>query len=242
MRPYIQSKNGIPGGVNFFNAYQGFSEMGLECMLFSAADELASSRREDVVVGGLGVVQHALARFGVRPEPIDYPEDLAGFLGRRVWTSTIDEVSCSPDAWPVFVKPIDDEKRFTGVVVRGTKDLVGCGTSGYNPRVYCSDPVNFIAEWRCFVRYGTVLDVRPYQGDWHACIDGSVVDAAVRSYTSAPAGYAMDFGVTDDGRTLLVEVNDGYALGCYGLQHNLYAKLLAARWAELVGVPDACPF
>lgn len=47
---------------------------------------------------------------------------------------------------------------------------------------------------------------------------------------------------TDDGRTLLVEVNDGYALGCYGLQHNLYAKLLAARWAELVGVPDACPF
>lgn len=69
-----------------------------------------------------------------------------------------------------------------------------------------------------------------------------MVDAAVIDYKSAPAGYALDFGVTRDGRTLLVEINDGYALGCYGLQHNLYAKLLEARWAEMVGVPDECLF
>lgn len=242
MRPYIQSKNGMPGGINFFNAYQGFVEMGLECVLFEDVDMLDTSLRSDVVVGGLGIVHHSLSRFGVEPESIDYPEELAEYMGRRIWISTLDEVSTRVDDWPVFVKPLDDEKRFTGVVVKGTKDLVGLGTYGYNPKVLCSDPVGFVAEWRCFVRYGTVLDVRPYQGDWHAHLDVDVIDAAVKDYASAPAGYAADFGVTSDGRTLLVEVNDGYALGCYGLQHNLYAKLLSARWAELVGVPDECAF
>ena len=87
-----------------------------------------------------------------------------------------------------------------------------------------------------------MLDVRPYCGDWHASFDADVVDAMVADYASAPAGYALDIGVTHDGRTLLVEVNDGYALGSYGLQHNLYAKLLSARWAEMVGVPDECSF
>lgn len=67
-------------------------------------------------------------------------------------------------------------------------------------------------------------------------------DAGGQDGVGAPAGYAADFGVTGDGRTLLVEINDGYPLGCYGLQHNLYAQLLSARWAELVGTEDECNF
>ena len=53
-----------------------------------------------------------------------------------------------------------------------------------------------------------------------------------------PAGRAIDLGVTSDGRTLLVEVNDGFALGSYGLDDVTYALLLSARWAELVGTED----
>lgn len=240
MRPYIQAKSGIPGGINFFTAYQGFSEMGFECVMFNNVEKLDTSLRSDVVVGGLGVVQHALARFGVTPPHIDYPEELSCYLGRHIWTSTLDEIASQPEVWPVFVKPID-EKRFTGVVVRSERDLRGLGGER-GQSVLCSEPVDLIAEWRCFVRYGTVLDVRPYVGDWHVSFDAAAVDGIVRDYSAAPAGYAVDVGVTRDGRTMLVEVNDGYALGCYGLQHNLYAKLLSARWAELVGVPDECAF
>ncbi len=60
----------------------------------------------------------------------------------------------------------------------------------------------------------------------------------MREYRDAPAGYGIDFGVTADRQTLLVEVNDGYALGCYGLQHDLYAQLLSARWSERMGVEN----
>jgi len=34
---------------------------------------------------------------------------------------------------------------------------------------------------------------------------------------------------------VLVEINDGYSLGCGALVANLYAELLEARWEEIAG-------
>ena len=62
----------------------------------------------------------------------------------------------------------------------------------------------------------------------------------ISCYYDIPAGCAIDIGVTPDGRTLLVEINDGFALGCYGAEPVQYAKLLSARWCELVGIHDEC--
>lgn len=53
-----------------------------------------------------------------------------------------------------------------------------------------------------------------------------------------PAGCALDFGITDDGQTLLIEFNDGFSLGNYGVEPTLYAILLTARWAEINGTED----
>lgn len=102
--------------------------------------------------------------------------------------------------------------------------------------------VDFVSEYRCFVKYGEILDVRRYRGDWSKAPSREVVERAIAAYASAPAGYAADFGVTSDGRTLLVEVNDGYSLGPYGLWPELYAQLLSARWAQMVGIDDPCDF
>lgn len=162
-------------------------------------------------------------------------------MHRSIWRSTIDEVSCNASSWPLFVKSIE-AKRIPGTVIRSAKDLIGCGCSGYNTPVICSDVLNFKAEWRCFVRYGKLLDVRQYRGEWGMAPDMETILSALASYTTAPAGYAIDFGLTDKGVTALVEVNEGYSLGNYGMQHNLYAQLLSARWAELTGCEDPCNF
>lgn len=45
----------------------------------------------------------------------------------------------------------------------------------------------------------------------------------------------LDIGVISDGRILLVELNDAYALSCYGLNDILYVKLISARWRQLLG-------
>ncbi|SHJ63651.1 protein of unknown function [Clostridium cavendishii DSM 21758] len=69
-----------------------------------------------------------------------------------------------------------------------------------------------------------------------------IIQEVISKFTSAPNGYAIDFGLTDKGETLLIEVNDGYALGYYGLFNLEYAKLLSARWAELTNTVDECDF
>lgn len=52
----------------------------------------------------------------------------------------------------------------------------------------------------------------------------------------------MDICVTDDGRTLLVEFNDTYSLGCYGLNDIQCAKLISARWSQLLNREDEYNF
>ncbi len=238
---HIQSKRGIPAGVNSYVAYLGFLEMGFEVDFFEGFRDWSNDEPENIVVGGLGSVRHKLRDLDIPINEINYPSELNSYLGRKLWTSTINHVNSEVDSWPVFVKPIEG-KRFTGKAVYGTADLVGCGCSGEDFPVLCSEVVRFVSEYRCFVRYGQILDVRRYRGDWSIAPDRKVIEQAVRDYASAPAGYGIDFGVTDSGETLLVEVNEGYSLGSYGLQHNLYAQLLSARWAELTGTEDWCNF
>lgn len=238
----IQHRHGRAFGASAFSALLGFEDMGLEIVPFEP-DDMSSIERgaSDIVVGGVGAVRGALRTLGRDVPEICYPEELEPFLGRRVWRSMINAVSTCAGDWPVFVKPVRS-KLFTGRLVASAKDLVGCGMCGEDAEVYCSEPVALVAEWRCFVMRGQILDVRPYRGNWRASFDSMVIEGAVAAYSSAPAGYGMDFGVTEDGRTLLVEVNDGYALGSYGLEHHAYARLLSARWAELAGVEDPCDF
>lgn len=242
MKVFIQAnKQGRILSTNFFSAEQGFYEMGMETVLFSNHEQLRCSRPEDIVVGFVDTVRDRLHDFGITAPEMDYPEELQKYLGRKIWKSNINAINGNPNQWPVFVKSVED-KKFNGVVVRQPKDLIGCGGNGENADCWCSEIVRFMAEWRVFVIYGKIIDVRPYKGDWRIHFNPAVIENAVKEYRSAPAGYAMDFGVTDDGRTLLIEVNDGYALGSYGLHYPLYAKLLSARWAELTDTEDACDF
>ena len=242
MKVYIQSyENSIPHNYNFMNAYQGFYEMGFEIVHFYNNNTLCESNKEDIVVGYVGTVRSRLQDFEIITPEMDYPNELQEYLGRRIWKTKMNDVNNNPNNWPVFVKPIED-KQFTGIVVHSAKELIGCGIQGVNQSVYCSEIVNFVAEWRCFVRYGKILGVKPYKGDWRKHYDYRIIENAVNDFKSAPVGYAIDFGLTSDGRTLLIEVNDGYSLGCYGLFYIDYAKLLSARWSELTDTKDECAF
>ena len=97
----------------------------------------------------------------------------------------------------------------------------------------CSEVVEFVSEYRAFVLEGELLDLRHYKGDFRLFPNTAVIDAAVGAYTHAPVAYGIDFGLTRDRQTLLVETNEAYSLGCYGLAPLLYSTLLEHRWNEL---------
>ena len=241
MRAFIQCDKiyNLPYNPNVFNAYDGLRDMGFECIFFQTHEDLLklNHEKDEIIVGGIWMIRRRLEDFGIHCPEINYPESLKKYLGRNIWTSTINRVRDNPNSWPIFVKSIEG-KKLTGKVISSIHDLVGCGYCDEDYPVLCSNPLNIVAEWRVFVRYGQVMDVRPYKGDWSKHYDPEIIKSAIQDYTDAPNAYGIDFGVTEEGKTVLIEVNDGYSLGCYGMFALKYAKFLITRWAELTDILD----
>jgi hypothetical protein len=239
---YIHAdRSGIPANRNCYAAYEGFHERGADVRLFVPVDHCTPDKSkltldldgDALVHGTIPVVHAALRSLGVTPPaPLDYPESLSGFLGRRVWESTLGEVR-DQKSWPVFAKPRHSGKAFTGQVVRAFRNLLSTSELPDDYPVWASEVVPFTSEWRVFVLQGEVQDVRPYgSGPYRTAPDPERIAAMIEAYADSPVAFALDVGVAD-GSTYLVEANDAYSLGTYGLEPMLYAKMIHARWAQM---------
>lgn len=231
---------------NVYNAWYGFHKLGVWSESFVIADLLAGQlelARDTLVVGGIGTVRAALAQLGAPPPAnLDYPDELRPFLLRHIERTTIREAHrrCVDDRYtpPIFIKPVTGHKEFVGHVLAVYRDRLRTAAWALaepDTEIWLSDVVAFTAEWRYFIHRGEVLGVGHYWGDPLRAPDPGTVRAAVAAWTTSPAAYTLDFGVLDDGRTALVEVNDGFSFGCYGLNPYDHARMLETRWLEMTG-------
>lgn len=243
MNLYIEKLiRGDFSNISFYTGIEAFHNMGFEIIEVENLERL-SIARDNVFLGSIKFIQDSLKKLNVKvPEHSDYPKSLTKYYGRKISESTINKISSNPDLWNVFVKPKGHLKKFTGRHIKSTYDLIGCGDREKDVPIWVSEPVEFISEWRVFVRYNKILGVKSYKGDWRCQYDSKIIEEAVASYTNAPAGYAMDFGRTSKGEFLIIEVNEGYSIGNYGLFYVDYAKLISARWAEMTNQTDLCNF
>ncbi len=245
---YIRQREGVPASVNFFAAYDGFRQLGVELAAFEGfgdLSEIADLGPEVGVCGYIGDVHEALrALRKTVPAPLDYPSSLAKYLDREHKLSTMGEVRKSRHA--VFVKPVA-HKTFTGLVyqnsdARARRAVVTVPSD--SPVWVCDRVLPPMSEYRVFVLGGEIVGVKHYKGDWGLAPQRAVVEAAVGDYSGAPAAYSLDFGAfmtdscdkwtPDYHSTVLIEANDAFALGCYGLDSVTYARMISARWEELV--------
>lgn len=193
---------------------------------------------ETLVVGTIPVVQGALRQLGAEtPSPHDYPEALRHYLHRRVWRATLRDVEVGvwDGAKPIFAKPADRLKSFTGRIFATMDDLYFLGSASRRQAVWCSEIVHWRSEFRVYVLRDSIVSIDPYAGDGSVSLDRNVVEAAIVDFRAAGASsaYAIDFGVLSDGTTALVEANEGYGLGAYAIEADAYTDLLIARWLEL---------
>lgn len=199
--------------------------------------------RNTLVAGELPIVEEALRQLGCERRPAsDYPLCLRDFLHRRIWESTVRTLITDllyGSGAGSFAKPLERKKRFTGRVFNSPSDLFHLQGASRSTKLLCSEIVQWLSEYRVYVVRGEVVGVCHYGGDRDIAVDLSVVERAVRALEGSPertAGYGIDFGVLANGVTALVEWNDGFALGCYGLDAGLYTDLIVARWCELVAM------
>lgn len=228
-----------------------FWERGYEICRFSV-EELRNGRMDDdlrfqltdiVLFGGLGVVREALCRAGISmPKPLDIPQSIKSWAGRPIWESTLAEVRSwveqETHRLPVHVKPRDHEKLFTGCVVNSFRDLISSSHVVGETPVLLQGVVKLRSEWRAYVLRGQIGHVGHYAGDPLCFPDPRLMIDAVSAFTERPIAFGIDWGVTDEGQTVLIEVNDGFSLGNYGAPGWLYSAMIEARWRQLVGLAD----
>jgi hypothetical protein len=245
-RVYIKKAGGEIATEACYTAWRGFSHKGYPVDFFEWDELLHKSLPLDrftLVVGGTVAVHKALRQIGVQvPGPLNLPRPLLSFAGRQIWETTLGAVRREVNAGqavPTFIKPLAETKSFPGCVIDGGPELRRLQHLDDELPLQAAEVVPFVAEWRFFVSRATVVGLALYKGEWSVVPDSATVRQAVAAYSAAPVAYSLDFGVTVDGRTLLVEANDAFALGAYGLDAAVYATMLEDRWLELVGAEGA---
>lgn len=237
---YIRYREDLPDGCNLLAAADGFTRLGVKVVPFYGfgdVETLPDLGPTAAVCGYICDVNAALDAIGVpRPELPDYPAEFRSFLGREIRSTTLGEIKRHPGEH-VFIKP-KKQKLFTGLVWDGSPGVrLSLATYDDETPVWACDVVNFVSEYRAFGLGREILDVKRYRGDWSVAPDRATVEAAFAVWKSAPAAFSLDWGVTGDGRTLLIEANDATSLGHYGLNTESYARMIEARWLELVETP-----
>ena len=241
--------NGEYHSHNIAHAVFGFRELGAEIVKYETIDEIYQLvTNEDIVLDYINQCLTIFDKFGKHPELPNYPEVLKPFLGRKIWIDNINSINSNPDKWGVFVKPIK-EKAFTGRVINSPRDLIGCGSCYENYDVLCSNVIDIQKEWRGFIYYDELIDLRPYNGDWHYNYNSKVIDKVIEAFKTwedRPVACSLDFAVIEDAggkqHTIFLEANDAYALGNYGLNHIDYAKMISARWSQILDRADEFHF
>jgi len=237
-RAYVQHREDSRIVGPAYAAADGLALLGYEVIWFTRQEfeaGLIPITRDTLVVGYIDTWLKSLDKLGIaRPANMDLPEELAPFFGRKVWPSTL-QVARRVENWPIFIKPREDHKAFTGRLISVFRDLFSSAYLPMTTPVLCSEPVSFVSEYRCFVYGNDIVDVRHYRGNPLIFPDGDVIAKMNAAWKSRPVSCCIDAGVTNDGRTLLVEVNDGHSMGDYGLDTLIYARMLEARWCEITG-------
>lgn len=240
---YIRSKDGLPFSDSAFTLYQGLSKAGIPVTWFTDLDAevLPNLTPSTLVNSGVGDVRKAVQAlpYSRPPEFPTIPDCIEPLMGRRVWKSTMGEIR-KDSAWPVFVKP-EQHKLFTGYVIQDFGDLIKTAHIPDETVIWAQEPVEFLSEYRGFIHWDKLVGLRHYAGDSTIFPESEVISWAQRALARVmplPTAYSIDLGVLPTGKTVVVEINDAFALGPYGLPWNLYAPMVCDRWLEMSAGPN----
>lgn len=238
-KAYIQTIDGEFVNDASFYFYNGCKLLGIETEMFDDKDsDSLEIKKNEMVSGGVPVMIKMFEKFGgLIPNPLDIPDEIKHFCRRKIEVSKLSELYDKTD-YPIFVKPAEKGKLFDGQVVSCKEELelfrYVDEVEGWDTKVFSSEVVKIVSEFRCFVIKGEVYDCRKYKGEFSAVPDFNMIQSCVNSYESAPIAYSIDFGVTDDGKTILIEANDGYSLGPYGFDSYNYTRMMILRWKQIM--------
>lgn len=135
-----------------------------------------------------------------------------------------------------FIKPFQ-QKLFTGLVVdKYSIQSLREFPDDTSLMVY---PVidKIISEWRLYIHHHKIVDSRNYSGDFKISPNYKMCEYdVIHNKETFPEAYVMDvgiYGINSNAQTI-IEYNDMWAIGNYGLENELYLRMLRDRYYEII--------
>lgn len=238
-KAYIHKDGKFPITDWAMAAYYGFKQRGTKVILFDDLDKVPLSKFNIIVSGTENTIKR-LRDLGIEPpKALHIPEELRHYLylGRQINYITFKEFKDNIDSikFPIFIKPEGYAKRFIAGPVSNKENALRFFEGVCDEcEIMTSDIINIESEYRAFIRDGKLIGLKHCLDDFTQFPDIRMIERAIKDYKSAPSAYTMDFAITDRGLTVLIECNDAWSIGHYGLDCDLYAGMLAKRWHELM--------
>ncbi len=222
---------------NCFIACDGFKLRGYEVVFFNF-EQLAAVQleitKDTPVIGTIRSAKMGFKLVGCEAPPnVDIPEGLEWAAKRKCWTTTIGEVRNLKDV-PIFIKPLVQQKVFTGHTVKNFADLIKTSYLDDEFQVMAQEVIKIDSEWRFYVLEEKIVGCGSYNGNPTIFPNTEFVNKVLSGYKNIPVACSIDIGVMNSGDSVLIEVNDGYSLGNYGVPSLIYSKMMEKRWDEIV--------
>lgn len=233
---YIQKNNeGMPHHFDCACALYGAKDLGLDYKLVTF-EEVQSGKwdnliRQRLFVGSVEFMTEVFKRVDIEQPGLS----LGWFKHQITGEMKLKDFQYEK---PVFIKPKSSIKAFTGFVVdEYSKSMLN--TLDPEIEIITKKVINFISEWRCYIFRKKLVGMFHYSGEIDVDLRGmseelnSLPGYLIAGY-NYPETFVMDIGFTDTKLFSHVEHNDMWAIGNYGVNNDLYVRMLKERYFDII--------
>jgi ATP-grasp domain, R2K clade family 2 len=225
---YIQCKDGLPINSDIMVAAQGFEWMGYEIHPFEYTIGTApfsnNVLKKNTFVGGIECMRQIFTVLDKMPSPINFPSPNAdaGLLGRELEYLTLHLAlqKFTSERKPFYIKPFE-RKLFDAILLSKEHQASYFREHRPDTPVIISEPLEIVSEWRTFVHHQKMIDCRSYNGNFRLHPDYDFIQANIDAYKNSPVSYTLDVAVLKNRQTVVMEFDDFWAVGAYGLDQSV---------------------
>lgn len=239
MNVYVELKKDLPINSDIQKAIDGFENLCYDIKFVTLEDLILGVKnfenlaRNNVFVGSIDFMTRLFKNVGIEINHINFPDSVIDLIGRKIEKTGLKSFVDSFDGTPKFVKPVQT-KLFDGVLVSDKSHLSFFKDFG-NIDVYVSDKIDIVSEWRCYIHKNKLVYSCNYSGDFKIMPDWNYVNSLIERYENALISYTIDVAVETNQKTTVIEFNDFWAIGSYGLDCSKYSEMLKDRYFEIIG-------
>lgn len=187
--------------------------------------------KRNLFVGSVEFMQEVFRRVGL--EDVRLPLN----SNRPSQIMTLEEALDLSKSKEIFIKPYVI-KQFPATILDGCNYRYLNDIPKYS-KVFVYDTFDspIESEWRLYVHNYKVVDIRHYSGDFRktpymsSTMDNLVMECKSNGF---PSTFTIDVAMLKDYRMMVVEYNDFWAIGNYGISNDLYLEMLKTRYFDIM--------